>query len=150
MMATVPISCGVPPITDSRFSTANAPWTECDSPTSRDLVKLTLYASLAATALVSRSSPFIESDLSLYAEFSYVSAANVWGVDTVAYFNQYSSSDGFKWDGPHQISNGIAGANYDSVSFMDVDGYVITLTRKAVKGTCLGSIALPGLTMQRV
>ncbi|KAL8924334.1 MAG: hypothetical protein Q9208_004115 [Pyrenodesmia sp. 3 TL-2023] len=40
----------------------------------------------------------------------------------VAYFNQYSSSGGFKWDGPHQISNGVAGANYDSVSFMDLDG----------------------------
>ncbi|KAL8986983.1 MAG: hypothetical protein Q9177_003772, partial [Variospora cf. flavescens] len=41
-----------------------------------------------------------------------------------AYFNQYTPSGGFRWDGPHQISNGVAGANRDSIYFMDVDGYV--------------------------
>ncbi|KAL8969093.1 MAG: hypothetical protein Q9197_004527, partial [Variospora fuerteventurae] len=39
-----------------------------------------------------------------------------------AYFNQYTPSGGFRWDGPHQISNGVAGANRDSIYFMDVDG----------------------------
>ncbi|KAL8646858.1 MAG: hypothetical protein Q9210_005893, partial [Variospora velana] len=39
-----------------------------------------------------------------------------------AYFNQYTPSGGFRWDGPHQISNGVAGTNRDSIYFMDVDG----------------------------
>lgn len=53
------------------------------------------------------------------------------GVDKDAYFNQYTPNDGFKWDGPHQISDGVAGANKDSIFFMDVDGYVTSL-REAI------------------
>lgn len=57
-------------------------------------------------------------------------------IGTVAYFNQYSLGGGFKWDGPHQISNRAAGANHDYASFMDVDGYVDipTLQRNISRG----------------
>lgn len=55
------------------------------------------------------------------------SAADVEGFDSEAYFNRYTSSGNFQWDGPHQISSGLAGANRDSLVFMDVDGYVTIL-----------------------
>ncbi|KAL8959199.1 MAG: hypothetical protein Q9193_003895 [Seirophora villosa] len=38
------------------------------------------------------------------------------------YFNRYTLSGGFRWDGPHEISHEVAGANRDSIYFMDVDG----------------------------
>ncbi|KAI4175392.1 MAG: hypothetical protein LQ348_006177 [Seirophora lacunosa] len=47
----------------------------------------------------------------------------IMGTNNVeAYINQYTFSGGFRWDGPHQISNDVAGANRDSIYFMDVDG----------------------------
>ena len=39
-----------------------------------------------------------------------------------AWFNKWSQSGGWTWDGPHRISGPVSGGNFDSIFYMDING----------------------------